>query len=62
MGAEHESEDLCIVPGRKYLAVFLNMPPERGQLVGPKQRKKCIYSYILIAKDSKYQHISKPIF
>lgn len=45
MAAEHESEGLWIIPSRKYLAVFLNMPLEMGQQVGPKQRKKI---YILI--------------
>lgn len=40
MGAEHEPKGWWIVRSRKYLAVFLNMPPEMGQQVGPKQRKK----------------------
>lgn len=40
MGAEREPEGWWIEPNRKYLAVLLNMPPEMGQQVGPKQRKR----------------------
>lgn len=40
MGAEHESEGLWLVSNMKYLAVFLNVPPKLGLLVGPKETNK----------------------
>lgn len=46
MGAEYESEGLWRALSRKNLAVFLNMPPGMGRLVGPKPRKKYIYTPI----------------
>lgn len=55
MGAEHESEGLWIVLSRKYLAEFLNMPPEMGQLVGPIQRKN---RYIFLYFNSRRYKVS----